>query len=308
MMKVLSVNVSEKKGTVKHPVEKIKLNDKGIAGDAHSGNWHRQISLLSKETIDEFSEKTGTAFAPGEFAENIITEGIDFTTLALFDRVRINDALLEITQFGKKCHGDDCAVFRKTGKCVMPKEGIFCRVLEGGTVKKDDEISIIENHLEIAVVTLSDRAHDGEYYDESGPEITRLLQSHFAASRFSIKTENILLPDDSKRLEATLKDRMGRGADIIFTTGGTGLSPKDITPEVVLPMLDKVIPGVMEHIRVKYGEQFPSALLSRSIAGASGQTLIFTLPGSVKAVREYISEISKTLNHAILSIKGVESH
>ena len=96
--------------------------------------------------------------------------------------------------------------------------------------------------------------------------------------------------------------------DIIFTTGGTGINSKDITPDVIKPMLDKEIPGIMEHIRIKYGEKIPSALLSRSIAGVINKTLVYSLPGSVKAVTEYIHEIQKSLDHAILTIKNIDLH
>lgn len=139
-IKVLSVNVSEKKGEIKVPVEKIMITEKGVENDAHAGDWHRQVSLLAKESIDKFEDVLGRKLAFGEFAENITTEGITLYTMKPGDKLKIADVELEVTQIGKKCHGDGCAIFSQVGKCVMPKEGIFAKVLKTGTIKPGDEI------------------------------------------------------------------------------------------------------------------------------------------------------------------------
>lgn len=139
-IKVLSVNISEEKGVIKKPVEKIFLNEKGVENDAHAGDWHRQVSLLAKESIDKFEEVLGRKLEFGEFAENITTEGITLYTMQPGDRLTIGEVELEVTQIGKKCHGEGCAIFSQVGKCVMPKEGIFAKVLHTGEVKPGDEI------------------------------------------------------------------------------------------------------------------------------------------------------------------------
>ena len=305
-MKVVSVNISKEKGTVKNPVDVITINEKGIVGDAHAGNWHRQISLLSKESIEKFGVKAARIFKWGEFAENITIEGINLSKISIFDKFLISDVELEVTQIGKKCHGDGCAIFQETGKCVMPKEGVFCRVVNGGIIKANDKIIYKPSPLKIKIITLSDRASSGEYSDRSGPKIKELLNDHYTNSHLSAEFVNIIIPDNADRLKDELSDV--EEFDIIFTTGGTGISSKDITPEVIKPLLDKEIPGIMEHIRNKYGEKIPSALLSRSIAGIINKTLIYSLPGSVKAVTEYIQEIQKSLDHAILTIKNIDLH
>jgi molybdopterin adenylyltransferase len=307
-MKILSVNISEEKGTTKHPVPGITLNEKGINEDAHAGTWHRQISLLSKESIDKFSASSGKTFKFGDFAENITTEGVDLVSLPIFTQLQIGNALMEVTQIGKKCHGEGCAIYREVGECVMPKEGIFCRVINGGILKAGDKIKVIKKTLNVHIITLSDRASAGEYPDKSGPEIKRLLENHFSKTSFSANFANVLISDDENLLRNTIKKSLSDDCDLLITTGGTGLAKRDITPDIIKPMLDKEIPGIMEFIRVKYGEIIPSALLSRSVAGIIGNTLIFTLPGSQKAVTEYIFEISKILNHAVLSIRGIEGH
>lgn len=138
---VSSVNISEKKGCRKHEVPQIELRfGTGIAGDAHAGNWHRQISLLAEESIDQMRALGLAKLTPGAFAENINTEGIDLKALPVGTRLRVGECLLAVTQIGKQCHDDGCAIKRATGTCVMPTEGIFAIVLEGGTVRKGDAI------------------------------------------------------------------------------------------------------------------------------------------------------------------------
>lgn len=139
-IKVLSVNISEEKGVIKKPVDQINITKKGIERDAHAGDWHRQISLLSKESIDSFEKVLGRKLEFGEFAENITTEGITLYTMKPGDKLNIGEVELEVTQIGKKCHGDGCAIFSQVGKCVMPKEGIFAKVIKTGSVKVGDEI------------------------------------------------------------------------------------------------------------------------------------------------------------------------
>ncbi|MBW1873271.1 MAG: MOSC domain-containing protein, partial [Deltaproteobacteria bacterium] len=120
MAEVFSVNISKEKGTIKQPVDSIDLDLDGIVSDAHAGPWHRQVSLLSQESIQHFSEEIGRKIEPGEFAENITMQGIDLSQASLLDRFRIGPVELQLTQIGKKCHGDACAIFREVGKCVMP--------------------------------------------------------------------------------------------------------------------------------------------------------------------------------------------
>lgn len=133
--KIESVNISEKKGTQKHPVEEIRcIEDFGIHGDAHAGKWHRQVSLLSAEAIDAMKEKAGSfQINYGDFAENIVTRGIDWTNTQIGAKIQIDDVELEVTQIGKECHSG-CAIFNAVGDCIMPKLGIFARVIKGGTI------------------------------------------------------------------------------------------------------------------------------------------------------------------------------
>jgi molybdenum cofactor synthesis domain-containing protein len=303
---VVSVNISERKGTIKTPVDGIILNETGVKGDAHSGKWHRQVSLLGTESFDKFEKQAGRQLAYGEFAENITTTGIILFQTRPLDRFRIGVTELEVTQIGKSCHGDGCAIYREVGNCVMPKEGIFCRVLKNGTIKAGDKVEYIQKVFRIKVITLSDRASVGEYTDRSGPAVENILTDFFNSIQWKVEIERKVIPDDEVLLRQTLNDI--NETDMIFTTGGTGIGPRDITVDVVEPLLDKKIPGIMEIIRTKYGLEKPAALLSRGVAGVIGNTLIYTLPGSVKAVEEYLTEINKTLMHSVYMLHGLDIH
>jgi len=145
MATVSAVCISEIKGVVKTPVGEIFVKQNyGIVGDAHAGDWHRQVSLLADESVDKLRDKIPELPA-GVFAENILTHGICLYDLPIGTKLRVGGVLLEVTQIGKECHNSACAIKKQTGDCVMPREGIFAVVLEEGTVKPGDEIQIIEN-------------------------------------------------------------------------------------------------------------------------------------------------------------------
>ncbi len=306
--RVVSVNISEKKAQTKHPVDQVVVDQEGIQGDAHAGKWHRQISLLSQEMIDRFRADSGCQITAGSFAENISTHGLDLQHVSVLDKLIINDVELEITQIGKTCHGDGCAIFQKVGRCIMPKHGIFGKVLRGGVIQKGDPVIWQQRSMRIALITLSDRASANEYKDQSGPRIRELLDDFFDEKSWKISYDSCILPDDASQLEDKLLVLKEQGIDVIFTTGGTGVGPRDITPDVVNRLADKTIPGIMELIRTKYGATIPNALLSRSVAAIMGKSIIYTLPGSVKAVEEYMTEILKTLEHTIYMMRGLDAH
>ncbi len=139
-----AVCVSEKKGQQKHPVLSIHMRpEHGIVGDAHAGNWHRQVSLLAKESVDAMQEKVDIILRPGAFAENILCEGITLYELPVGTRLQVGSALCEVTQIGKECH-TECAIRQQAGDCVMPREGIFVKVLEEGDAKAGDYVTILE--------------------------------------------------------------------------------------------------------------------------------------------------------------------
>ncbi len=161
--------------------------------------------------------------------------------------------------------------------------------------------------FEVLIITLSDRAHRGEYEDLSGPRIREILSEYLSTLNWEYSVNLTLIPDDAAILRELLKNA-GGVYNIIITTGGTGIGPRDITVETVAPLLTKEIPGIMEFIRIKYGTEKPNALLSRGVAGIIGKSLIYTLPGSVRAVDEYMTEILKTLKHAVYMQHGIDTH
>jgi molybdenum cofactor synthesis domain-containing protein len=305
---VVSVNISKKKGTIKVPVPEIELNKLGVASDAHAGDWHRQVSLLADESFQRFTHTAGRRINYGEFAENITTKGLELVNTHPLDRLAIGEVELEITQIGKECHGTSCAIYKEVGNCVMPKEGIFARVLKNGIVKAGDTVVYSPRVYKVTIITLSDRASRGEYSDRSGPKIEQILSAFFESEGWTFAIDRKLIPDEPAALNALLDEARREQVDIVITTGGTGIGPRDITPDIVKPLLDKEIPGIMELIRFKYGSLKPNALLSRAIAGVMGSTLVYTLPGSVKAVDEYMTEITPTLRHSIYMLHNLDAH
>jgi molybdopterin adenylyltransferase len=167
---------------------------------------------------------------------------------------------------------------------------------------------IFPTKIRFVIITLSDRASRGEYMDLSGPAIAKMINEFFDKKDIAIEIENVIIPDDPQKLSSLLIEFRNQGIEVVFTTGGTGIGPRDFTPDVVKPLLDKEIPGIMEIIRVKYGSTKPAALISRSIAGVSGNTLIYSLPGSPTAVSEYCQEILPTIIHSIKMILSIDDH
>ncbi len=165
-----------------------------------------------------------------------------------------------------------------------------------------------EKKLKLCVITLSDRAFKGIYEDTSGIEIKTRLENYFSEKGWNYEISYEIIPDEKKRLTKKLLEAGNQKTDIIFTTGSTGIGERDIVPEVVKPLLDKEIPGIMELIRVKYGLKIPNAVLSRGVAGIVGQAQIYTLPGSLKAVKDYMNEILKTLEHLIYMYYSIDTH
>ena len=143
MAKVVAINISEKKGEMKHPIEKgLFKEEHGLVGDAHAGKWHRQVSLLGNESIEKMKKMGAEGLCFGNFAENLTTEGIVLYELPVGTKLKIGETVMEVTQIGKECHMG-CVIREQVGDCIMPREGIFTRVLTGGWVKAGDEIEIL---------------------------------------------------------------------------------------------------------------------------------------------------------------------
>ena len=301
--KVIAVCTSDKKGIQKTEVPFIRLlPGQGIEGDAHAGNWHRQVSLLALEKIEAFRKK-GASVNFGAFGENIVVEGFDLRALPVGTRFRIGNTLLELTQIGKECH-THCAIYHQVGDCIMPREGVFTIVLEGGDVQAGDVVEMIEadpnRPLTAAWITLSDKGARGEREDRSGP----LIQEILTDAGYHV-VEGLLLPDGVEKLKQQLiRLADQRQVNVIFTTGGTGFSPRDMTPEATAQVCDRMAPGIAEAIRAYSMTKTPTAMLSRAAAGIRKQTLIINLPGSPKAVRECLEFVLPPLEHGLKIMLG----
>ncbi|MBR0514722.1 MAG: molybdenum cofactor biosynthesis protein [Clostridia bacterium] len=300
---IRAVCISPEKGTVKRPVEKgILVKDYGIQSDAHAGKWHRQVSLLSWERVEEFNRKGG-GVTDGDFGENLLVEGMNLKSLPVGTLLKTGTAVLRITQIGKECHSD-CEIRRRTGDCIMPREGIFAEVLEGGEIRPGDiltaQLPDADRPFRTAVITLSDKGARGERKDESGPAAAQML----ADAGYEI-LETILLPDEPELLKkelCRLADQ--RQADLVITSGGTGFSPRDRTPEATMAVADRNVPGIAEYIRMRSMEVTKRAMLGRGVSVIRKNTLIINLPGSPKAVRESLGFILDSLDHGLKVLRN----
>lgn len=305
MGKIVAVCMSRERGTQKTEVARAYLKpDWGMEGDAHAGDWHRQISLLSLEKIEDFRAK-GADVAFGAFGENLVVEGLDLRSAPVGARIKAGEALLELTQIGKECHSH-CEIFQAMGECIMPKEGVFARVLKGGTVCPGDGAALLAPEagrpFTAAVITLSDRGAAGEREDQSGPLAAEILSKN----GYEV-VETLLLADDQPLLErqlCRLADQ--RQVNVIFTTGGTGFSRRDVTPEATRAVCHRMADGIAEAIRWYSLSITGRAMLSRAVSGIRGDTLIVNLPGSPKAVRESLEYVLPHLGHGIGILRGTD--
>lgn len=305
MGRIKAVCISEKKGTQKKPVSNgaMLIEDWGIEHDAHAGKWHRQVSLLSAEEIQAFREK-GAEVTDGAFGENLIVEGIDLKTLPVGTYFYVgDDAVLKLSQIGKECHSH-CEIYKVMGDCIMPREGVFASVIKGGFVKPGDEVKVelpgIDAPFTAAVITLSDKGSVGEREDKSGPLIAKMLSE----AGYEV-VETMLLADGVEPLCSNLMNLADRRqVNLILTTGGTGFSERDLTPEATIKACDRMANGIAEAMRAYSMTITKRAMLSRAVSGIRKKTLIVNLPGSPKAVEESLSYILPTLEHGLGILRG----
>ena len=300
---IKAVCLSEAKGTEKRPVASVTLiANHGLSGDAHAGNWHRQVSLLSADKVDEFNARGGKAEI-GAFGENILVSGIDFKSLPVGSILRAGEVVLKMSQIGKECHSH-CQIFHRVGDCIMPREGVFATVEHGGELHAGMELTVepppVDAPLRAAVMTLSDKGFAGERVETSGPRAAQLLSE----AGYDVE-ELVLLPDAQKKIERELiRLADSRQVDLIITTGGTGFSLRDVTPEATLAVATRTAPGIAEAIRAESLKITPRAMLSRGASVLRNKTLIVNLPGSTKAVEEGLAVILSQLEHGLRILKG----
>lgn len=302
---VKAVCISEKKGVEKHPISEGNfIENYGLEGDAHAGNWHRQISLLSYDKVEAFNQR-GAAVKDGDFGENLVVEGVDFRSLPVGTTLYCGEVVLEMTQIGKECHSH-CAIHKRMGDCIMPREGVFARVVKGGKIWPGNEMRVeppkAERPFQAAVIVLSDKGSRGERVDESGPAVKEVLEGQ----GYEV-VEVLVIPDEPELLKMHLiRLSDSRQVDVVFTSGGTGFSLRDQTPEATLAVADRNAPGIAEAIRYGSMQITSRAMLSRGVSVIRKKTLIINLPGSPKAVRESLDFIIKDLPHGLNILRGTE--
>ena len=292
--------ISEKRGTQKFQIDKAEFRvGHGIVGYAHAGNWHRQVSFLGLGEIEEFRSR-GAQVELGAFGENVVAEGFTFKELPVGTRLKAGEVWFEITQIGKKCHSH-CNIYKQVGDCIMPREGVFAKVLRGGVLKAGDSLEITEEKLPLdaAIITASDKGSKGERQDTSGDKVEEMLKE----AGYTI-FDRTILPDEQSELEAKMKEYADKGVALVVTTGGTGFSERDVTPEATLAICDRLTPGIPEAMRALSMKITPRAMLSRAQAGIAKRTLIVNLPGSRKAVEECLGFILSSLQHGIEILHG----
>jgi len=303
MGKILAVCTSFQKGTIKRNVGRAEfLVNHGLSGDAHAGHNHKQVSLLSHQKIEDFRKK-GAKVEHGDFGENLVIDGIDLSALKIGTFLECGDVVLEITQIGKECH-NRCAIYNVMGDCIMPREGVFAKVICSGYITTGDEINIRPSipalKYKTWIITASDKGFNGEREDKSAPIVREIAEK----AGFIINGTS-LLPDDKEKLENELKRICDSNlADLILTTGGTGLSTRDCMPEATMSIAHRLVPGITEAMRSASLTITKRAMFSRSVAAIRGYTLIINLPGSPKAASENLEFIINDLKHGLDILTG----
>jgi molybdenum cofactor synthesis domain-containing protein len=306
MGRVEAICISIRRGEKKSPQPMARfVANHGIEGDAHAGSGHRQVSLLAVEDIAKVREGGLPGLKSGDFAENLVVSGVDLGALGLGSRLRLgSDTELTVTQLGKQCH-QRCAIYDQTGGCIMPRRGLFARVVRDGTVAAGDAVEVLEvvprEKLQAVILTVSDRCSRGEAVDTAGPAVGRLLESSLHAHVYSTE----IVPDDRDRIAGRLRHYGdGHSIDLVLAVGGTGFAPRDVTPEAVSAVIQRPTPGLDEAMRRASLDKTPMAMLSRAVSGIRNSTLIISLPGSERGAMENLQAILPALTHGLAKLRG----
>jgi len=261
--------------------------------------------MLALEDIRRVSAASGLSFKPGDFAENLVVEGVPLQALGLGSRLRIGEsAVVRITQIGKVCHAR-CSIYYQSGDCIMPRVGLFASVIADGNISPDDRVEVLEaiprEQFQAVVLTISDRGARGETEDTAGPAVARLLETELGAHIY----ERRILPGERPQIEEALRHFAdGHSIDLVVTVGGTGFSPRDVTPEAVRAVVERLTPGLDEAMRAASLRRTPQAALSRAVSGIRGQTLILSLPGSERGATENLLAVLPSLHHGLDKLRG----
>ena len=304
--RIEAICISAKKGERKSPAPSaVLIADHGIEGDAHAGPWHRQVSVLAAEDVERMRAKGLPDLKAGDFAENLVVSGLALDELGLGSRISLGkEAEISITQLGKVCHSR-CAIYHQTGDCIMPRRGLFARVVRAGDIASGDPVTVIESvpreYFQTVVLTISDRCSRGETVDTAGPAVARRLADELHANMYTTR----ILPDEQPKIETALRHYAGgHSIDLVLAVGGTGFAPRDVTPEAVTAVIERPTPGLDEAMRRASASINPRAMLSRAVSGIRGSTLIISLPGSERAAVENLEAVLPALGHGLAKLRG----
>ena len=276
-----------------------KISEKGIVEEVSV------LSLHKEDIINDYLTKLFWGSVPvlvqnkylkediSNLTASIILENDQMQEFHLLDTLENENIKLEVVQTAENSKMGDGGTFSNGLHNFLPRNGIFIRVVKEGKIDVDDELKLVSKIFKVKIITLSDLNKEN---------ITKEGWNR------KVSFSRILIPDSEDELRTHFQHSVYEKFDIIITTGGTGIGSKDITPETIRPLLDKEMNGIMDFIRMKYGAKFPNALTSRGIAGVAGKSLVYCLPGSQKAVKEYMAEIIPTLKHSLYMINDVKAH
>lgn len=306
MGRIDAICISRAKGEKKTPVDAARLvAGHGIDGDAHAGPWHRQVSILEAGDVDGMRARGLPDLKAGDFAENLVLSGIALADLGLGSRLKLGtDAELTITQIGKTCHSR-CAIYAQTGDCIMPRLGLFARVLAGGAIRPGHPAEVLSRvpreTIQAVVLTISDRCSRGEAVDTAGPAVATRVRDTLRAHVYATG----IVPDEQAVIEERLRHYSdGHSIDFVLAVGGTGFAPRDVTPEAVGSVIERQTPGLDEAMRAASMRKTPHAMLSRARSGIRASTLIVSLPGSERAAVENLEAILTALDHGLRKLRG----
>ena len=304
--RIEAICISRNKGEKKAAVARARfVAGHGLDGDAHAGDWHRQVSLLAEEDIEIMRKKGLPDLQPGDFAENVVVSSIDISQLGLGTRMRLGAQVeITLTQLGKVCH-QRCAIYEQTGDCIMPSRGVFARVRQGGELSPGDEVSVVDlvprDRIQAVVLTISDRCSRGETTDTAGPAVRQLLTDDLGVNTYASE----VLADEQSEIADRLRHYSGgHSIDLVMAVGGTGFASRDVTPEAVRDVVQRLTPGLDEAMRTASLARTPHAMLSRAVSGICGSTLIISLPGSQKAATENLQAVLPALGHGLAKLRG----
>jgi molybdenum cofactor synthesis domain-containing protein len=262
------------------------------------------VSLLAAEDIEMVRRKLPDIL-PGAFAENVVVSGLDFHGLGLGSRIRLGkEAVLTVTQIGKACHAP-CRIAQLTGDCIMPRQGLFATVDAGGDAEVGEgaevEVLVPRTVFQVVVLTISDRCFRREAQDTAGPAVAARLEEVIGAHVFAAE----IIPDERKLIaDRVMHWSAGHSIDLVVTVGGTGVPPRDVTPEAVRDGVGRLPPGLEGSKQSASSAKPSNAVLSRGVSEIRGSTLIVSLPGSRQAAMECLEAILPTLHHGLSKLRG----